>query len=251
MSRILLLSQSSLESATDYLCKWLLYYNISFLRLNGEDLFTLDSLVEMPDDQDFSLAWYRRRVAQFPDVDLTFKQENHEANTTVKKFLNDEFKALHAYIFHAISLKKWINNPFTVTTLNKLQVLKLAEKHGVKIPFTDMVTTRAAVAALLEKYERVIVKPFSEVIFFDTTDGDHFNMLTKVVQVKNINYMPERFFPSLVQQHIVKKMELRIFYLLESFTVWLFILRTIKRHRMILETMIMYVQIVPYPISCR
>ncbi|GEM62289.1 hypothetical protein SF1_02710 [Sphingobacterium faecium NBRC 15299] len=217
MSGILILSQASLESSTDYLCKWLLYYKIPFLRFNGEDLFALNSLVEIPDDQEFSIAWYRRRVAQFTDVDLTFKQDNHEANTAVKKFLNDEFKALHAYIFHKISLKKWINNPFTVTTLNKLQVLKLAEKHGLTIPFTEMVTSRIAVAALLEKYEQLIVKPFSEVIFFDTIDGDHFNMLTKVVNAKNIRYVPERFFPSLVQQHIVKKMELRIFYLFGKF----------------------------------
>lgn len=213
MSRILILSQASLETSTDHLCKWLLHYQIPFLRFNGEDLFQVDSLTEIPENQDFSLVWYRRRIHSFPNLDYRFKEEDHGAATTMRQFLNDEFKVLHSYILHKIDVNKWVNNPFAFQSINKLQVLKLAAKHGLEIPFTEVVTTKAAVDALIDKYGKLIVKPLSEVVFLDTKDGDHFNMLTKVIDPKNVKYVPERFFPSLLQQYITKKMELRIFYL--------------------------------------
>lgn len=217
MSKVLILSQAKLESATDELCKWLIHYCVPFVRYNGEDLFALDSLDDMPKNTDYDLVWFRRRISDYPHVDYSFKTEHVNNAFTVKKFLTDEFKAVYSYLFHKIDLKKWVNDPFSLSALNKLQVLQLAAKHNLNIPFTEVVTTRAAVASILRVYPQIIVKPLSEVIFLEGEGDTHYKMLTKVIDERNIRYVPVRFFPSLIQECIAKKMEIRAFYLFGKF----------------------------------
>jgi len=212
MSKILLLSQSIFEASTDYLCKWLLYYNSSFERYNGEDLFTINSLTELPQDQNIALVWYRRRINTFPNVDYSFRQEHFSNAFTLRNFLNSEFKALYFYILEKIDKKKYVNDPFVFNNINKLHVIQLAEKNGILTPMTEVVTTKSAVQNLIEKYQQIIIKPLSEVIFLEDENYKHYNMLTKVINEKNLKYVPDRFFPSLIQQAIEKKMEIRIFY---------------------------------------
>jgi ATP-GRASP peptide maturase of grasp-with-spasm system len=217
MSKILLLSQSIFEASTDYLCKWLLYHNTRFERFNGEDLFTLNSLTELPQDQDIDLVWYRRRINKFPNVDYSFRKQHVSNAFTLRNFLNSEFKALYFYLLEKIDIKKYVNDPFVFNNINKLRVIQLAEKNGLITPMTEVVTTRAAVQNLVEKYEQIIIKPLSEVIYLEDENYQHYNMLTKIINVKNINYVPLHFFPSLVQEAIEKKMEIRIFYLYGQF----------------------------------
>ena len=217
MSKVLILSQAKLENSTDNLCKWLIYYQVPFLRFNGEDLFELDVLNDMPNDADYSLVWYRRRISNYPHVDYSFKVPHYNNSVALQKFLTDEFKAIYSLLFHTIELKKWVNDPFVANALNKVKVLQLAAKHHLKIPHTEVVTTRAGVAHILGVHSNVIVKPLSEVIFLEGEEGTHYKMLTKVIHRGNLNYVPERFFPSLVQEYIPKKMEIRAFYLFGKF----------------------------------
>ncbi|AOM80217.1 grasp-with-spasm system ATP-grasp peptide maturase [Pedobacter steynii] len=217
MSKVLILSQAKLESSTDLLCKWLIYYRIPFVRYNGEDLFDLDSLNDMPQNTDYSLVWYRRRISSFPHVNYSFKAQHYNNEFALKKFLADEFKAVYTYLYHRIELKKWVNDPFSLNGINKLHVLQLAAKHNLNVPFTEVVTTRAAVARILRDHSQIIVKPLSELIFLEGEGNTHFKMLTKVIHERNIHYVPVRFFPSLIQECIAKKMEIRAFYLFGKF----------------------------------
>lgn len=213
MSKVLILSQASFETSTDYLCKWLAYYAIPYLRMNGEDLFTVNSLSELPQNEDFSLVWYRRRIHRFPNVNYSFREEHFENKKALSDFLNAEFKALFFYITEKIDLNKWVNNPFVFNRINKLHVLQLAKENGIQIPETEVMTSKSVLEGFLNKYPKLIIKPLSEVIFLEDTAESHFNMLSKIVEEKTLKYVPDRFFPSLVQQAIEKKMEIRVFYL--------------------------------------
>lgn len=213
MYKILILSQGSLERSTDHVCQWLSFYNAPYLRLNGEDFFDNLVLSDLPQNKEIGVVWFRRRISKYPYVNYSFRNEHFESESVLNKFLNDEFKALYSYFQLTLDLNKWINNPLNVNSINKLHVLDLAKEYGIKIPFTEVVTTKVVVETIVQKFTQVIVKPISEVIFMTDENNVYYNMLTKIISIKNIKYVPDRFFPSLVQEHIDKKFEIRTFYL--------------------------------------
>lgn len=210
--QILILSQSHLEGTTDHVCQWLNHLGIPYLRMNGEDLFDMQHLDDLPGNDEVAVVWYRRKINSFP-VKYSLKQADFNTQYTLKRFLVDEFNGLHSLLFYTIDRQKWLNNPLTEDSLNKLHVLSLARKYGISTPFTDVVTTKTAITALLESYNEIIVKPVSECIFIEDTTGGQYKMLTKTIHQANLHLVPEKFFPSLVQEKITKKFEIRTFYL--------------------------------------
>jgi len=211
-AQILILSQSHLEGSTDHVCQWLSHLRIPFLRLNGEDLCYLQRLNDLPADEDISAVWYRRKINSLP-AQYRLKKADFDTEYTLKRFLIDEFNGLHSYLFYLIDRKKWLNDPLTEDHLNKLQVLALARQCGISTPFTDVVSSKQRIAALLDTYQNIIVKPISECIFLEDAEGGQYKMLTKTINAANLHLVPETFFPSLVQEKVEKKFEIRTFYL--------------------------------------
>lgn len=210
--QILILSQSHLEGTTDQVCQWMQYLQIPYLRLNGEDFFHMQTLGDLPGNREIAAVWYRRKINSFP-VNYRLKQPDFETQYTLKRFLINEFNGLHSYLFYTIDRAKWLNDPITEDNLNKLHVLALAVKYGINTPFTEVVTTKAAITHLLERYPELIVKPVSECIFLEDTNGGQYKMLTKTINKANLHLVPGQFFPSLVQEKVIKKFEIRTFYL--------------------------------------
>lgn len=201
-----------MEAATDYVCMWLDFYKATFTRLNGEDLFTLKGLGSLPKNEDVAMVWYRRKVASFP-TRYKLKKENFDNQYVMDRFLNNEYDVLHNHLCYLIDKQKWLNDPATEDKLNKLSVLFLAKKLGLNIPHTEVLTDKRSLIELMQIYPQLIVKPLSECVLFSDNDGAYFKMLTEVISIRNIKAVPETFFPSLVQQGINKKFELRVFYL--------------------------------------
>ncbi|QJB32018.1 grasp-with-spasm system ATP-grasp peptide maturase [Chitinophaga oryzae] len=210
--KILILSQSYLESTTDQVCQWMDYLKIPYRRLNGEDFFRFQQLSDLPDNTETAVVWYRRKIAHFP-AEFSLKQPDFNSQYTLKRFLVDEFNGLHSFLFHSIDAQKWLNDPLSEKNLNKLQVLHLARRLNISTPFTEVVTTKTKIMALLEQYPALIVKPLSECILLEDTERRAFKMLTSTIDQKSLGAVPETFFPSLVQERIVKKFEIRTFYL--------------------------------------
>lgn len=217
MSKVLVLSQATLEISTDYLCKWMRYFKMPYVRLNGEDLFELEILSELPQNEEVGIAWYRRRIHAFPGLQYEFKDAHFENKRTLGDFFNAEFRTLFNYILEKIAPPKWVNDPAMSMRLNKLFVLQLAEEKGLAIPKTEVLTTKKAVADFISQYPQAIIKPLSEVIFLEDSKDMHYNMLSKLLDAKGLKYVPERFFPSLIQEAVAKKMEIRVFYLYGKF----------------------------------
>lgn len=210
--QILILSQSHLEGTTDHVCQWMDHLRIPYLRVNGEDFFDIQNLDDLPGNNEMAAVWYRRKISSFP-VKYRLKQADFNTEYTLKRFLVDEFNSLHSLLFFTIDRHKWLNDPISEDNLNKLHVLSLARQCGINIPFTEVVTTKAAIIHLLDKCNELIVKPVSECIFVEDADGEKYKMLTKTINKANLHLVPEKFFPSLVQEKIIKKFEIRTFYL--------------------------------------
>jgi len=188
------------------------HLQIPYRRLNGEDFFHMQNLGDLPGNTEVAAVWYRRKINSFP-VNYSLKQPDFETQYTLKRFLIGEFNGLHSYLFYTIDRPKWLNDPITEDNLNKLQVLTLAGKYGINIPFTEVLTTKAAITHLLDEYPELIVKPVSECIFLEDASGGQYKMLTKTINKANLHLVPEQFFPSLVQEKVIKKFEIRTFYL--------------------------------------
>ncbi|HEY9260456.1 hypothetical protein, partial [Chitinophaga sp.] len=210
--QLLILSQSHLEGTTDQVCQWMNHLQIPFLRVNGEDFFQFQQLSDLPANNNIGVVWYRRKINSFP-VKYSLKQPDFNTQYTLKRFLIDEFNGLYSLLFYTIDRQKWLNDPLSEDQLNKLHVLSLARKYGISTPFTEVVTSKAAITQLLESYSELIVKPVSECIFLEDTDGTQYKMLTKTINKANLQQVPEKFFPSMVQEKIIKKLEIRTFYL--------------------------------------
>jgi glutathione synthase/RimK-type ligase-like ATP-grasp enzyme len=93
-----------------------------------------------------------------------------------------------------------------------LQAIFEANRLGLSTPETAIVSTRAELAAFLEKHDRVITKgilrnSFGKFLKFNI------GCLTKLVTQTELNNVTETFGLSLIQQYIEKYCELRIFYL--------------------------------------
>ncbi len=211
-AQILILSQSHLESTTDAVCQWLDHLRVAYRRVNGEDFFDFQHLGDLPDNAGTAVVWYRRKISGYP-VKYSLRKDDFSTQYTLKRFLADEFNGLHSFLFYSIDRRKWLNDPLADVNLNKLHVLALARGFGLHTPFTDVVTTRAGIARLLASYAELIVKPLSECILLEDAAGGQYKMLTKTINNAGLATVPEKFFPSLVQEKIMKQFEIRTFYL--------------------------------------
>jgi len=211
----LILSQTIMESTTDTVTKWLNFFDTNYLRLNGEDLLKINELSDLPKNEFIKCIWFRRKISQY-DSQFELKKKNFEAKTIIDDFLISEFRVLHSFLFFKYDVSKWINNPVNDRMLNKLDILYKAHNFGIKIPFSEVITKKEKLNCLLDERSSYIVKPISECIFINHL-GKEYKMLTKEVTKKTLKYLPETFYPSIVQEKIEKKFEIRSFYLYGNF----------------------------------
>jgi ATP-GRASP peptide maturase of grasp-with-spasm system len=106
----------------------------------------------------------------------------------------------------------WITD-YRAAVVNKLEVLTIAKKCGLKIPYTFITNNKQDLKEAAGN-ESIISKSITESVFF-TTKNHYYQMLTQ--DVSHTGEIPDLFFPSLIQRNIDKDYELRIFYLEEEF----------------------------------
>lgn len=213
---ILIISEND-DLSTDDVIGWLDYYNCSFKRVTDEKAVQLDychisndsSLIQSFNTQDhsfcmseFKSTWYRRGQLQI--------KSTTDHNSLFNRFRLQEDNKLTE--FFDINSSGFVRvNSYKDNFINKLDVLVKAKNAGLKIPNTLIVTMRSQI----EKLDRskYIVKSISEMknhfIYkgFKIVHGSTTRMLS---DIKNI---PEKFLPSLLQEYIEKRFEIRSFYI--------------------------------------
>lgn len=98
--------------------------------------------------------------------------------------------------------------------INKLEVLSIAKKVGLKIPQTFIVSSKEDLLKLIEEKKNLITKPISDTKPFYVKDDLYLNYTREISQTEKIhNY----FMPSLVQEKIEKKYEIRTFFIKNKF----------------------------------
>jgi ATP-GRASP peptide maturase of grasp-with-spasm system len=217
---ILVLSKAKHEASTDEVIDWLAHFEQDFFRVNGEDfereLLDFEPIGKVYSEKSFILKkmndakiiWYRK----WYDYDNLHYLKNIgvQAATRYYSFIQNEIKVLNRAIFQEFKAKKWLNYP--LFSENKLQILRKAQEVGLNIPATVITNNKETVVTFLKEHEIIITKPLGEAVFIDYKNV-HFLSYTIVLNNSNIREIPETFFPSLFQENIDKKYEIRAFVL--------------------------------------
>lgn len=218
---MILIISINYDYSTSIVAEWLLHYDRKFEIITETEIITdlvttIDAKgkvkinFKLSNGKTFDLSrissfWYRRNKFLFV---------NDIPNPELREFklhLDTEYKKLGEYLFERTETIGGIGSYFN-SDPNKLLVLQRAAKVGLDVPMTAIVTSRDKLRSYFLK-RRFINKNISEVINFKKR-GRFISSKTIEVNFKNIE---KDFAPSLFQELVPKKYELRIFFLREEF----------------------------------
>jgi ATP-GRASP peptide maturase of grasp-with-spasm system len=224
---IFIFSTEELEVTTAEVMDWLHTLNAPFRRINGQDFFTActwtyaisdnkEQLYVYVDGEQFTLEdisalWYRRsgKSAMNPN----FKSiENKKLSETVESYTWSELKASRTAFFNTLSRKPCITYPNAQHNVDKQEMLYYAIQAGLTVPQTIIASAKTEIAAFFNKYPGCIIKSIENSEVFELDNKAYFPY-TDTVDKEFIDNLPERFFPCLLQEHLVKECEIRTFYL--------------------------------------
>ncbi|CCG52201.1 Protein of unknown function [Flavobacterium indicum GPTSA100-9 = DSM 17447] len=206
---MLLIITEEADYTTSVVIDWLLFNNIKFIRINQTDeleiYFLKDDIELKAKNYSFLLSeitsyWYRRGSLNIKFNKTTDKKINNFINLEVSKCLQ--------YLYFKLSKLHHLNL-YQNAVVNKLIVSGIAREIGFTTPNDYLINT---------KEELFKIKGYKNHISKTITGSTMINLgeytlvgNTKFLDCKN--KITNNFFPSLVQNYIEKRYELRIFYL--------------------------------------
>ncbi|MFK7945952.1 MAG: grasp-with-spasm system ATP-grasp peptide maturase [Saprospiraceae bacterium] len=214
---VAIISTKNGDWTTDEVIDWIDYLKGQFIRINLEDLAINDFELTLSTKNDVKYQsnsidkinkfWYRRGmfdIRQFDNINLL--------STKIITYLHDEYRKMtEAFLKVLVSDKTCINKYGNVHP-NKFLVLKVAKKIGLKIPTSIITNTKTGVQNFYSTHQKVIVKSISDGTRFIINDRKYATF-TSLLKNEDIEELPNKFMPSLVQEYIEKQFEIRTFYL--------------------------------------
>ena len=221
---MILIFSCSEDITTDFVIDWLHYYNQQFFRLNVYDLLDPDHMPVVHYSLEDNILTIGSYVIPLEEVNAvwfrklgTYKKTNfyktglqlHHAD--ILNQLAVEYGALIMGIIKNINPDCYWITGYQHIGISKWHILKKAKEVGLDTPKTYFTNNKSIV---LNKCAQgsFISKTMAEPFFF-TRGNYYFTMLTKDLEDTELVQMPDHFFPSLVQEKIEKKFEIRTFFL--------------------------------------
>jgi ATP-GRASP peptide maturase of grasp-with-spasm system len=217
---IVIFSQDYSEPSTDEVIDWIDYLNIPFKRLNGIDFYNEVSLVfdkkvniKLPSiyTEEISVVWFRRWIATQNRQELLLEMGNEDKidpfALQFNEYLKNELKVLTTFFFDNIPCEK-LYSKIHENEINKLNVLKKAVELGISIPAT-YVFSKKHEFEVITKSKRLITKSISNSTAIKKS-GISYVAYTSVCDTIP-NEVGEQFSPSLFQEFIPKRYEIRAF----------------------------------------
>lgn len=221
------------DISTSNVVKWLQYYNQEVIRINSDDdTFKLLSInaneilfKNTLTNKVYNLlaaksCWWRRNgIGKTTFTTSKIRSEliidNIELTALIKhngNLLSEEAEDLKNYIYKTIYEKCKINIGKPIFNLNKLIVLDIAKKSGLRIPKYSIITNTNQ---LLYQYITV-TKAISNGIY-KIIGNQNFYSYTEKLDVDELKNKNIAIFPSIQMELIEKKIEVRSFYIDNAF----------------------------------
>lgn len=223
---ILILSTQAYESTTEAVMDWIRALGGDVVRLNGEDLAG-DGRISMRfggegaevavrvggrtlTRGDVGVVWLRRGY-DVRTLDAAERIGDARLGHDVQRHLTAEVQAAEQALYALFDGARWLTSPGTFR-VGKLHALRVASAAGLDIPATLVTTSRAELKAFRDACGRMVTKSLGEAGAFQR-DRRFFGMYTAEVDDAVLDGLPEFFFPSLAQELLEKRYEIRVFYL--------------------------------------
>ena len=144
-----------------------------------------------------------------------FKNVKDKSSCKVDKFISD-FQTKEQFVYLNYFLSQFSITKYTVSPnllyLNKLEILKMAQKHGFIVPPTCISTYKADIIEFKEKHCDIIIKPLSECMSI-TYNNDSLSIFTTKISSNLLDKQNDYLFPVFAQKYIEKQYEIRVFYI--------------------------------------
>lgn len=223
---MILISSRTDDGSTNRVIDWLVYFEKKFFRINGDsdqvrmrfienDILTIEVDGEILDLSTITSYWYRRRGIGHRSFEYKLKHEllsniffEENDNYFIYDHIRKEFETLIDFIYYILENK---NIPkigsYFKRNLNKLSVLSESKAVGIKSP-NSYVCSKSEDFAKIQDI-KLITKSLSDGIYRIGKNYEYYSY-TENVASEDIS---SQFLPSLFQEKVNKKFELRIFYL--------------------------------------
>ncbi len=214
---MILISSEANDFSTNDVIDWLLFYNRPFKRINLEDdyniNFNLKKIIikvngSIIDVNLIKSYWYRRGK-------ISIKKRAINNIDLLREYSVEEEETLNQYLNKVIGNKK-LNTHDTIF-LNKLIVSDLASEVNMLVPKSYLLDNKQDVEKILIKHPIITKGILQSNSFQNRKNNDLYISYTNRITKKDLNKIPNTFFPSLFQQEIIKKYELRVFFLEKRF----------------------------------
>lgn len=232
---ICILSQSFIEGTTEVVVDWLRSWGVPHVRINATDIARANknsgavysiSKGEVSarlridgkeiDPSEIKVVWFRR-WAYTADVSVPrlFDDPSHRTDSNVffgASHLFKELQGVTKFLLSSLSSAKWLSDPKNAAP-NKLVVLKMASEVGLDVPDTLITADVDELRQFIEKHGAVITKPIGDMLlvsFDDRQFGTYTAVIDDEFATEHSRYAA---FPSLYQEKLEKRYEIRTFYL--------------------------------------
>ncbi|MCW3103434.1 MAG: peptide maturase, grasp-with-spasm system [Bacteroidetes bacterium] len=221
------------DRSTDEVISWLKYDGQEVLRINSSDRIMIHHISFEPETEiifsvnggkeisslQISAYWYRRGSKKELFAQQDIRLSSPELQSLIMNYLKDANLVLADFFFYILENTASRIGAIDKAINNKLVHLKIAKELNIRIPSTLITGSRGRLKTFGEG-KSIISKSVSNGFFYeeDHPEGnsrDTFGLYAN--EIKEADTLPESFFPSLVQETIYKKFELRIFYLKGKF----------------------------------
>jgi len=211
---------TELDKTTDIVIDWLKHFNTKVIRLNTENYIeiinfdlsgNISSLKIKTKEKYFEIKsndiytfWYRK--GRFKH---NWEENNQNDSELIKNYLLNEWSSFNSFLIKWLSVnsQKYLGE-YYFNEINKLELLMYAQQCGFKLPTTLIVDNKDDFDR--NKINPKISKPLQNSLHILSDSGYY---ITRNVRLSGDLKINSNFFPSLVQQEIDKKIEIKVFFL--------------------------------------
>lgn len=228
--KIVIIISEENDFSTDEVIEWLLSFGNIVYRLNVEDTIKLIGIDLQKEEISLSTTnhgditisskliksvWYRRGDLSIRYSKPSIQDEFMFLFNPIMEMVREEVNVMKELIYNLLTRGQSIGNFYTDHEVNKLLNLKHAKSCGIKTPDSFIVSTKQRLNEIKTMYEKVIIKPYTEGGLI-ISNHEYYTHDNTALLYDTTEY-PDYFEPTLIQEYIEKKLELRIFYLKGSF----------------------------------
>lgn len=225
---MILILSTDIDTSTYEIMKLLVHKGAEVYRLNDSDILRYPLKLEIDGtikfeiqingkwicSEDIDVVWYRKfgfinNYEGFFDFTKSFGKVLFSRVTL-------EYRKVLNLMMESLAHCEWVNH-YKDLSLNKFEVLRDAKMIGLIIPSSIITSSKIALQQSDLKSSKIITKSIGDILFVSSDGEDHEIAVLTTDVTKQVKKFKDNFFPSLFQEKIEKKFELRIFYLDGSF----------------------------------